>query len=173
MPRLNSTADCRREAVITAGARLFAQRGLMGTPTTEVAEAAGISQPYIFRLFHIKIELTVAVINHCHQRIHQRLSSAAAQARAGGEDVPDALQAAYRALIVDGDLLIVLQGVFAATAEPRIREVIRANLVELVGLIAEETGVGDGDAWKFLAAGMLGALRLDVLKMPEGEARLP
>jgi AcrR family transcriptional regulator len=73
MTHLDSTADRRREAVINAAARLLAQHGLMGTPTTAVADAVGISQPYVFRLFGSKLELTVAVINHCHQQVHQRL----------------------------------------------------------------------------------------------------
>jgi len=77
-------------------------------------------------------------------------------------------------LILDGDLLIVLQGALAAaTAELRIREAIRTRLVDLVELITEETGLDDDDAWNFLAAGMLRAMRLGVLKMPEGEASLP
>jgi len=172
--RLNSTADHRREAVIEAAARLFARRGLTGTPTTAIADAAGISQPYIFRLFGSKIELTVAVINHCHQQVHQRLSWAAARARATGQDVLDAMEAAYRELILDGELLIVLQGaVAAATAEPRIRDAMRTNLVDLVGLISRETGLGDDDAWSFLVAGMVLAIRRDLLEMPEGEASVP
>lgn len=108
------------------------------------------------------------MINHCHQQVHQRLASAAAGARAGGEDVFDAID---RELISDGDLLIVLQGALAAaTAEPRIRGAVRTTLVDLVGLITGETDVGDDDAWNFLASGMLLTMRRVVLRMPEGEA---
>ena len=42
--------------------RAFAARGFHGTPTTEIAKAAGISQAYLFRLFPTKRELFVALV---------------------------------------------------------------------------------------------------------------
>ena len=44
----------RREAVLAAAVAEFAARGLAGTSTEDVARAAGISQPYLFRLFPTK-----------------------------------------------------------------------------------------------------------------------
>ena len=48
------TAAERRETVLVAAQAAFAQRGLHGTSTEEIAAAAGISQPYLFRLFGTK-----------------------------------------------------------------------------------------------------------------------
>ena len=48
------TADERREAVYEAAAREFAQKGFHGASTDEIARQAGISQPYLFRLFGTK-----------------------------------------------------------------------------------------------------------------------
>ena len=48
------TADERREAVLTAAAREFARKGLHGASTDAIAKDAGISQPYLFRLFGTK-----------------------------------------------------------------------------------------------------------------------
>jgi AcrR family transcriptional regulator len=45
------TAAERREAVLAAALVAFAQGGLHGTSTEDIARAAGISQPYLFRLF--------------------------------------------------------------------------------------------------------------------------
>ena len=53
------TAEERREAVLAAAMESFARGGLDGTSTEEIAEAAGISQPYLFRLFGTKKGLFV------------------------------------------------------------------------------------------------------------------
>ena len=51
------------------GARAaFARGGLHGTSTEEIAEAAGISQPYLFRLFGTKKRLFVATRRALHGR---------------------------------------------------------------------------------------------------------
>ena len=54
------SAEERRAAVIQAARREFARRGLEGTTTEDIAKAAGISQPYLFRLFGSKKELYLA-----------------------------------------------------------------------------------------------------------------
>ena len=54
------TADERREAVLDAAAREFSRKGLHGASTDAIAKDAGISQPYLFRLFGTKKELYLA-----------------------------------------------------------------------------------------------------------------
>ena len=60
-----STAAERRDAVLRAAQVAFARGGLHGTSTEEIAEAAGISQPYLFRLFGTKKKLFVATVERC------------------------------------------------------------------------------------------------------------
>ena len=48
------SAEERREEVLRAAAGAFADGGYQGTTTQDVAERAGISQPYIFRLFDLQ-----------------------------------------------------------------------------------------------------------------------
>src|SRR5215475_3687882 len=57
-----STAAERREVLVEAAVAAFAEHGFHGTPTTEIAKAAGISQAYLFRLFPTKSELYVAAV---------------------------------------------------------------------------------------------------------------
>ena len=59
------SAEERREAVLDAALVEFAQHGLHGGSTEAIAAKAGISQPYVFRLFGTKKELFIAVINRC------------------------------------------------------------------------------------------------------------
>jgi AcrR family transcriptional regulator len=62
MSARRQTADQRRESVLTAATTAFAAKGLYGTTTEEIARRAGISQPYVFRLFGSKMNLFIAVL---------------------------------------------------------------------------------------------------------------
>src|SRR5215211_9170693 len=55
----------RREDVLEAALGVFAAHGLDGASTDSIARRAGISQPYLFRLFRTKKELYVASVEHC------------------------------------------------------------------------------------------------------------
>jgi len=48
------TKEERREEILDAAIAEFAERGLHGASTEEIARLAGISQPYVFRLFGTK-----------------------------------------------------------------------------------------------------------------------
>ena len=50
------TAAERRDEILDAALNEFAERGLHGTSTDRIARRAGISQPYLFRLFGRKKE---------------------------------------------------------------------------------------------------------------------
>jgi len=52
----------RREMVLEAAMAEFAVHGLAGTSTEDVARRAGISQPYLFRLFPTKKALFLALV---------------------------------------------------------------------------------------------------------------
>ena len=56
------TAPERREQILEAAVTVFAERGYEGASTDVIARMAGISQPYLFRLFGTKRELIIATI---------------------------------------------------------------------------------------------------------------
>jgi AcrR family transcriptional regulator len=154
--RTLSTAEERREAVLEAGMTVFAEKGFLGTPTTEVAKAAGISQAYLFRLFPTKAELFAAVVERCMRRTHDALVEAAREARAKGKPVQPAMGAAYGRLLEDRELLLnELHSHAAAPSEPAVRDVLRRGWADVYSLVAEETGASPGDIRRFFAAGML------------------
>ena len=80
-PRVLSTAEERREEVLPAAMKVMGARGLYGTPTLDIARAAGISQAYVFRLFPTKLSLFVAVVERSFQQIKDSLERAARAAR--------------------------------------------------------------------------------------------
>src|SRR6476659_2948897 len=91
------TADDRSRAVLAAAFQSFARGGLHGTSTEEIAEAAGISQPYLFRLFATKKRLFVATIERCMADTLELFRAAAGDLR--GKEALDAMAAAYVAMV--------------------------------------------------------------------------
>src|SRR6201984_1320402 len=68
MTRQRMPAAERREMVLEAAVAEFAARGLAGTSTEDVARPAGISQPYLFRLFPTKKALFLAPVDRCFRQ---------------------------------------------------------------------------------------------------------
>ena len=71
------TADERRTEITAAAAIEFARRGLEGATTDRIAERAGVSQPYVVRLFGTKKALFLAVANRAFERIAEAFRAAA------------------------------------------------------------------------------------------------
>src|SRR5438105_11262968 len=93
------SAEVRREAVLDAAQIEFASRGLHGASTEEIAKRAGISQPYVFRLFGSKKELFKAAIARCFRETLELFQRAAEGKR--GEEAFQAMGQAYEGLLVD------------------------------------------------------------------------
>src|SRR5437764_12352901 len=71
------SADERREAVLEAALDEFAARGLDGASTETIAAKAGISQPYVFRLFGTKKDLFKGVLSRCFREALELFQGAA------------------------------------------------------------------------------------------------
>jgi len=59
------TGGARREAIIRAVRRVFAEKGFHGTTTRELAEASGVSEALLFKHFPNKEELYLAMQRFC------------------------------------------------------------------------------------------------------------
>lgn len=135
--------------------KVVGERGLYGTPTTEIASAAGISQAYLFRLFPTKTELFVAVVERSYQRVHDTFAAAAAEGRRDGRPALQAMGEAYADLLRDPELLLTqLQG-HAAASEPAVRETLRRGFKELLDLAERESDATPLEIQQFFARGML------------------
>jgi AcrR family transcriptional regulator len=153
--RTLSTADERRETILAAAQGVFAARGLHGTPTMEIAKAAGISQAYLFRLFPTKAELYIALVQRCNERIHRTFVEAAAAAKAAGGDVRAAMGQAYVGLLADRELLLGQLHAFAACDDDAVRAEMRRGFARLVELVERESGADPEQVRDFFAHGML------------------
>jgi len=154
-PRTLSTAEERREEILEAAQGVFALRGLHGTPTMEIAKAAGISQAYLFRLFPTKAELYIALVQRGNERIHRTFVDAAAAAKSSGEDVLKAMGGAYVGLLADRELLLGQLHAFAACDDEAVRTEMRRGFARLVDLVERESGATPDEVRAFFAHGML------------------
>jgi len=58
----NRTVKNRRQDILEAGLKLFAEKGYNGSTTAEIARAAGVADGTIFRHFPTKKDLLIAVL---------------------------------------------------------------------------------------------------------------
>ena len=174
--RTLSTADERRETILAAAEGVFAARGLHGTPTLEIAKAAGISQAYLFRLFPTKAELFIALVERCNARIHATFVDAAERARRDGEDVLATMGMAYVGLLADRNLLLNQLHSFGACDDPQVRDQMRRGFAALYELVARESGTEPDRVREFFAHGMLlnvmAAMRAQEVDEPWAQALL-
>ena len=77
------SAEVRREEIVEIALRHFAEGGYHGTSTEAIAREAGISQPYLFRLFGTKRELFLACAERCFGRVTEVFREAAEAAPEG------------------------------------------------------------------------------------------
>jgi AcrR family transcriptional regulator len=149
------TAEARREAVVEAARHEFAQHGLDGASTDAIARKAGISQPYLFRLFGSKKELFLAVNEACFARTLDLFRGAAA-----GKSGMEALRAigdAYRALIEEDRSMLQgqLQAYAASVGDDDIRAGVAQGYGRLVDYVETVSAADRQTIARFFAVGML------------------
>src|SRR5665213_1864102 len=154
MVSTRQTADERRTAVLAAAISEFARSGYSGTSTEAIARRAGISQPYLFRLFGTKKDLFVATYDLVGDRIIRELTSVSDGLE--GEEALAAMGAAYVELMQDPELLQVqLHGFAAAPGDPGIAATCRRTFEVLWHLVHERTGISDDEITMFFSMGMM------------------
>ena len=143
----------RRELVLEAAVPEFAAHGLAGTSTEVVARRAGISQPYLFRLFPTKKALFVALVDRCFRRVQDTFTTAAADL--SGDEALAAMAEAYEQLLTDRTLLLLQMQAYAACDDPEVRAATRAGYKGLWELTERLTGLPFQEVVDFFAVGML------------------
>lgn len=161
------TADERRSEVVRAAVAEFAVYGLHGTSTEKIARRVQISQPYIFRLFPRKIELFLAAVDQCFDRVEAAFRAAAAnpaglQPGAGHDHATGpvdprlhAMGHAYAALLAERELLLFQMQAYAACSDNDVRGRVRQRWEGLVRLVTELSGASQPEVTTYFARGML------------------
>jgi AcrR family transcriptional regulator len=148
------TAEERREAVLDAALDEFAARGLYGASTETIARAAGISQPYVFRLFGTKKELFKAVSARCFRETLEVFQRAAEGKR--GVEALEAIGEAYGDLVTENPARLRGQmQAYAACDDPEICEVVRNGFGDLHAYVERVSDLPNAEVSAFFASGML------------------
>ncbi|WP_284753502.1 helix-turn-helix domain-containing protein [Arthrobacter sp. efr-133-R2A-120] len=162
----------RRELILEAATGVFAERGYAGSTTDRVAKAAGISQPYVVRMFGTKETLFLEALDRAQGKLLrafrdviaaydagelaeelQHLDPAAGSGRPG--QLKQLMAIAYADLVADRGILMMLMQAFVAGHEPAIGARAREGFLDIYRLVRDEAGLSPETVRDFLAQGML------------------
>lgn len=148
------TAGERRDEILAAAVDEFACRGLHGASTDAIARKAGLSQPYVFRLFGTKKELFLAVVEKCLDDTYETFRSASSGLH--GEEALKAMGGAYRQLLEQEPmrLRVQMQG-YAACDDDDVRMAMRRGYGRLVDHVESASGLPTDEVARFFGMGML------------------
>jgi AcrR family transcriptional regulator len=151
-PRLSAAE--RRDDVLDHALAAFAAKGYEGTSTEDIAKAAGISQPYLFRLFGTKKDLYIASVSRCYRETLELFQRAAEGLR--GEEALHAIGKAYmEQLQADPTWLQAQMQAYAASGDPEIRGAVRAGYGDLVAYVRRVSDADWPTIWQFFSTGMM------------------
>jgi AcrR family transcriptional regulator len=172
----------RRLHLIETAIRLFTDGSYRGTTTAEIARAAGVSEPILYRHFASKRALYLAALEHVW-----------AKTRAGWErkleEAPDtcaAIEAIGKGHVSVRSPKLQLaelwvQALSEASEDPELRRHLRGHMREVHDFVAglirrgQEQGAivverdADSEAWIMLAGGILGMVGRRVGLLDDGE----
>src|SRR5438132_711452 len=147
------TREVRREEILDAALEEFAARGLHGASTEDIARRAGISQPYVFRLFGTKKELFKAAVARCFLQTLQIFQRAAEGKR--GEEALHAMGEAYIELLrSDRTRLRAQMQAYASCDDPELCAAVRDGYGDLVAYVERVTALPPTEIGRFFATGM-------------------
>ncbi len=161
-PRKRKTADERREEVIAAAIIEFATFGYHGGSTERIAAEAGISQPYVLRLFGTKKAIFLATFKRVCSNIMETWRIANDRLDRADRNFPPtpserlyAMGESFLDLVAHvHDLRLVLQA-FSSAEDNEIRIAVHAGLKEMFDWVWRTTGAEIDDVRQHFSYGMM------------------
>ena len=128
----------RRQALIDTAIRVFSEGSYRGTTTAEIARAAGISEPILYRHFASKRELYLAALDH----VWGKARASWEHALATTPDVRAAFEAMGRGHVTVRDCKFQMaelwvQALGEAAEDPELRKHLRRHMREVHDFIAD------------------------------------
>ena len=151
-PVYRKSSQERREAVLDAAVVEFSEKGLHGASTEAIAGRAGISQPYVFKLFGTKKDLFLAAIDRVCDRIVDAWEDSLAS---DPEDPLLAMGEAFVGLTVHREELLLVLQACAASKDRDVLGLIRGRMERMYDYVSRATGEPDTHVQAFFAQGML------------------
>jgi AcrR family transcriptional regulator len=174
----------RRQKLVETAIRVFSEGSYRGTTTSEIAKAAGVSEPILYRHFASKRDLYLAALDHVWSQVRESWEEALARE----SDVLAALASIGRGNFATRDCKYQLselwvQAMSEATEDPVLRKYLRKHMREVHDYFAamlrtgQEQGVLHGDrdvdaeAWIFLSGSIMGMVGRRVGLVDDEEVR--
>lgn len=155
-----SAAD-RREQILNAATAVFGERGYHGTTTDQIAQAAGISQPYVVRMFGTKQKLFLEVLQRALDLLFVAFRDALVDP--GDGSIPQArLGVAFIDLIGTAGVHRTLLHAFVSGNDPVIGEAARKGFVSIYRFLRDEAQFTPDEVNRFLGGGMLMSVLLGI-----------
>jgi AcrR family transcriptional regulator len=172
-----AAADRRRHLVETA-LRVFSEGSYRGTTTAEIARAAGISEPILYRHFASKRELYLAALDHVWEKARamwEQVLLGSTSVAGGLEDVGRGHFSVHDCKYQLAELWV--QALGEAAEDPELKKHLRKHMREVHDFLVETIRRGqaegslhpdrdpEAEAWVFMAGGLFGMVgrRLGVL----------
>ena len=175
----------RRRVIIEAALRVFTTGSYRGTTTAEIARAAGVSEPILYRHFASKRDLYLAALDHVWEQARGKWEEALAES----PDIGAAMVSMTRGHVSVHECKFQLaelwvQALSEAAEDAELRKHLRRHMREVHDFVADLIRSGqaegtlnrdrdaDAEAWTFLAGGVLGMVgrRIGLLDEQEVEA---
>jgi AcrR family transcriptional regulator len=129
MPRLK--APQRREQLIEVATKLFAKHGYEATTTAAIADAAGVTEPILYRHFKSKQELFVAIVREMSDQTMQEwreliggVTDPAERIRRVAQMFPEHIQNL-------SDAYHVIHGALSTSRDPKVLKVMREHYAQI------------------------------------------
>ena len=148
------SSDERREQIIAAAMAVFGARGYEGTTTDDVARTAGVSQPYVVRLFRSKENLFLEAMKSALDEMMRTFRVALAD-EASDKPASKRIGEAYVELLSTRGLHQTLSHAWLLGGHPVIGRAARRGFAEVWQFIRDEAGFDADQARAFIAEGML------------------
>jgi len=145
-------SDDRRELILQSATDVFGQLGYYGATTDQIAKAAGVSQPYVVRMFGTKERLFIEVIDRALLHILQSFRAVLVE---GHHDLRHRMGGAYVDMLRQRGLLLSLMHSFVLGGDPVIGARAREGFLEVYAFLRDEAGFSPDEAKTFLEGGML------------------
>jgi len=179
-PRM--AAAGRRAHLLATAARVFTEGSYHGTTTAEIARAAGISEPIIYRHFASKRELYIATIEY----VWEKARTGWEQTVAGATDACAAVEAIHKGHVSVRSAKLQLaelwvQALSEASEDPELKKHLRRHMRDVHDFVADliRKGQADGvivaerdadaEAWIMLSGGILGMVGRRIGLLDDGE----
>ncbi|MFE0599940.1 MULTISPECIES: TetR/AcrR family transcriptional regulator [Paenibacillus] len=110
-----------KQQIIQAAIQLFADKGYYKTTTANIANAVGVTQPYVFHFFSNKEQLYLAVLEQAIQRVFQTFLNV----EAPSDKLKEAMSQAFNELLNSHRNEILVTMMAYTIPETEIRDVVR------------------------------------------------